>query len=48
MQEHVSGGFGHGVGMSQNGAMKMAENGKSYGEILKYFFPKSELVSMDY
>ena len=39
------GGYGHGCGMSQNGAMKMAEMGKSYAEILKYFFPDSELVS---
>lgn len=39
------GGYGHGCGMSQNGAMKMAEMGKSYDEILKYFFPDSELIS---
>ncbi|MDD3222287.1 MAG: SpoIID/LytB domain-containing protein [Lachnospiraceae bacterium] len=39
------GGYGHGSGMSQNGAMKMAEMGKEYKEILKYFFPDSEVVS---
>ena len=39
------GGYGHGCGMSQNGAMKMAEMGKSYAEILKYFFPGSELIT---
>ena len=39
------GGYGHGSGMSQNGAMKMAEMGKNYEEILKYFFPDSELNS---
>lgn len=39
------GGYGHGCGMSQNGAMKMAEMGKSYDEILKYFFPDSQLIS---
>ncbi|WP_405320584.1 SpoIID/LytB domain-containing protein [Frisingicoccus sp.] len=39
------GGYGHGCGMSQNGAMKMAEHGKTYDEILKYFFPDSKLVS---
>ena len=39
------GGYGHGSGMSQNGAMKMAEMGKTYDEILKYFFPDSELVT---
>ena len=39
------GGYGHGCGMSQNGAMKMAEMGKTYDEILTYFFPDSELIS---
>lgn len=39
------GGYGHGSGMSQNGAMKMAEMGKNYSEILKYFFPDSELIT---
>lgn len=39
------GGYGHGCGMSQNGAMKMAEMGKTYDEILKYFFPDSELIT---
>lgn len=39
------GGYGHGCGMSQNGAMKMAEMGKGYAEILKYFFPDSELIT---
>lgn len=32
------GGFGHGAGMSQNGANHMAENGKSYEEILDLFY----------
>ena len=31
------GGYGHGVGMSQNGAKHLAEQGKSYEEILRYF-----------
>lgn len=39
------GGYGHGTGMSQNGAMKMAEMGKDYKEILAYFFPDSSLIS---
>lgn len=38
------GGYGHGCGMSQNGAMKMAEMGKSYDEILAYFFSDSNIV----
>ena len=32
------GGFGHGIGMSQNGANEMAKNGKDYKEILALFF----------
>ena len=34
----VGGGFGHGVGMSQYGAQKMAQSGKNYIEILNMFF----------
>ena len=32
------GGYGHGVGMSQNGAQGMAKSGMGYEEILKYFY----------
>ncbi len=32
-------GYGHGVGMSQRGAMTMADNGKSYTEILTHYYP---------
>lgn len=32
------GGFGHGIGMSQNGANEMAKQGKNYKEILKLFY----------
>lgn len=32
------GGFGHGIGMSQNGANEMAKAGKSYQEILRLFY----------
>lgn len=32
------GGFGHGIGMSQNGANEMAKDGKDYQEILKLFY----------
>lgn len=34
----TGGGFGHGVGMSQNGARAMAMAGYSAGEILLYFY----------
>lgn len=32
------GGYGHGIGMSQNGANEMAKAGKTYEEILKFFY----------
>ena len=32
------GGYGHGIGMSQNGANEMAKKGKDYIEILSLFF----------
>ena len=32
------GGYGHGIGMSQNGANEMAKKGKTYVEILQMFY----------
>lgn len=32
-------GWGHGVGMCQDGAVKMASDGKNYKEILKFYYP---------
>ncbi len=32
------GGYGHGVGMSQNGAGKMAESGYAYTDILEHYY----------
>ena len=37
---------GHGVGMSQRGAKKMAELGFNYKEILEFYFPGTELAIM--
>jgi stage II sporulation protein D len=37
------GGWGHGVGMSQTGAVGMAERGRSYEEILKHYYQGVEL-----
>ena len=37
------GGFGHGIGMSQNGANEMAKQGKNYQEILKLFYQGIEI-----
>ena len=32
------GGYGHGIGMSQNGANEMAKSGKTYQDILGLFY----------
>lgn len=37
-------GWGHGLGMSQYGALGMAEKGYSYQEILQYYYPGTTLV----
>ena len=39
-------GFGHGIGMCQDGAKGMAENGKSYKQILANYFPSSDLTTL--
>lgn len=38
-------GLGHLVGMSQYGANALAKDGKSYKEILEYYFPKTEIFT---
>ncbi|MEH2959893.1 SpoIID/LytB domain-containing protein [Candidatus Merdisoma sp. JLR.KK006] len=40
------GGYGHGVGMSQNGANGMAKEGKGYEEILHFFYTDVELTAI--
>ena len=37
-------GYGHGVGMSQYGAMFMAEQGYTYIDILKFYFTDVEII----
>ena len=37
------GGFGHGIGMSQNGANEMAKKGRNYREILELFYQDIEV-----
>ena len=39
-------GYGHGVGMSQNGAQAMAKKGKTYEQILQFFFTGIEIQSL--
>ena len=40
-------GWGHGVGMCQWGAYGMARKGKKVDEILQYYYPGSEISTMD-
>jgi len=40
-------GWGHGVGMCQWGAFGMASQGKKAGEILTFYYPGSEITTID-
>ncbi|MCH5268256.1 MAG: SpoIID/LytB domain-containing protein [Lachnospiraceae bacterium] len=42
--EIYGGGFGHGTGMSQYGAVEMAKQGKNYEEILQFYFAGCEVA----
>lgn len=42
------GGFGHGVGMSQNGAKNMAENGMTHEQILAFFYPGTDIKTLTF
>lgn len=39
-------GYGHGVGLCQEGAMRMAETGYSYAEILHYYYRNVHMVHL--
>lgn len=39
----TGGGYGHGVGLSQNGVKSLADTGKNYEEIIKYFYKGTDL-----
>ena len=39
-------GFGHGIGMCQDGAKGMAQQGKTYKQILNHYFPSSDLTEL--
>lgn len=41
------GGYGHGVGMSQNGAQQMAKEGEDYEAILTFFFDGVEVKEVE-
>lgn len=42
----IGGGYGHGVGLSQNGAKIMAASGMSYEDILKFYYSGIEIVNI--
>lgn len=42
----IGGGYGHGAGMSQNGAKALGEEGASYHYILRFFFPGCEIKNL--
>jgi stage II sporulation protein D len=41
-------GWGHRIGLCQCGAKVMAEKGFSYKDILKYYYPKTKIESIEY
>ncbi len=40
-------GYGHGVGLSQTGAMAMAQQGSTWQEILEHYFPGTRLTTIE-
>ena len=44
----IGGGFGHGVGMSQNGAKNMAGVGMTCEDILTFFYPGITVKTLDF
>lgn len=40
-------GYGHRVGMSQYGAESMAQQGNTYEEILAYYYPQTQLITLN-
>lgn len=41
--EIIGGGWGHGVGMCQTGAIGMAQAGRTFEQILQHYYPDTEL-----
>ncbi|TAH64422.1 MAG: SpoIID/LytB domain-containing protein [Anaerolineaceae bacterium] len=39
----TGGGYGHGVGMSQNGVKSLSDAGRKYEEIIKYFYKGTDM-----
>lgn len=40
-------GWGHGIGLSQDGAKRMADLGYSYKKILEFYYPKAKIVDIE-
>ncbi len=41
------GGYGHGVGLSQSGAIEMAKLGFTYKQILNHYYPNAKLKKIE-
>ena len=41
------GGFGHGVGLSQSGAIEMAESGFTYEQILNHYYQGTKIKRIE-
>jgi stage II sporulation protein D len=39
-------GFGHGVGMCQEGAMRMAKLGYKHPEVINFYYQKTQLIDL--
>ena len=40
-------GFGHGVGLCQEGAMKMAKTGYTYSQILHFYYKNVHMINLN-
>lgn len=43
----TGGGYGHGVGMSQNGTKTMVDLGYKYEEILEHYYQGAKIVEIE-
>jgi stage II sporulation protein D len=40
-------GYGHGVGMSQEGAIQMCDEGYEYWQVIEFYYPSSKVIKVD-
>ncbi len=43
----TGGGWGHGIGMSQNAVKAMTQQGMKYNEVLSFFYPGTSLITVE-